>query len=576
MERLTANHCQQEIEQLPGCVVSKYKRVKTMRSLFHLLLVGILGLSASQVTFAQRPFENVRPGEAADAEGQDEDERPVRPIDRRPSQNQDRPKPDRPEDDELDFNRPRQTTSVNEQYAGWQEAGDFASDNRVGDTLRANWVMADRNGEFRGTVRGIDSTEVAGMTIYLMNRGRLVKSTAVQGDGSFIFSNVQRGSYSMVGWGDKAFFAFGLNILSFNRDVQIATPKKMTINAFQNATTINTDWIRYYAPNISYRVYGKFSVEEGEDDPAKLYGFDGLTRYQPDAVPATSVGATPVSLSATGALVGRVHQMDSLSGRPVEVRSTKVMLMKNDEVVASTTTDNFGVFGMPGVQPGNYGLVAVGVDGVGSVGIQVAGSDSVMMNDEGEFAKAQGDGQPFDFCLVSSETVGWLNHYANEVAYNRAILAPRAPDVRREWGTGPIGQNGMCAQCNGGLNGSGSCDACKRQQCSSPYLTFEQWMAMDCASCRGNKNPPIQRVGEKIREGIQKLDERFENAFYRDSGSNGISGGNGQPYYGQGIQGGYGAAVPQQNFQAPAYPAQGYPTPAQGLPVPGMPVQGGF
>ena len=531
-----------------------------MRSLIKLFLVAILGLATTNGVFAQRPFENLEPDSGQEDSGDDE---PVRPIERaeRPSRDV-----ERPDDDDLGFDKPEQTTEVNEKYAGWQESAGYSTDDRVGETLRANWVMADRNGEFTGTVRGIDGAEVAGMTIYLMNKGRLVKSTAVQSDGSFVFSNVQRGAYSMVGWGDKALFAFGLNILSYNTKANDATPTSLTINAFQNATTINTDWIRYYAPNISYRVYGRYSTDEEEDSPAMHYGFEGLTRYQPDAVAATSIGGAPVMLDADGTLVGRVHQMNSLSGRPVEVRSTKVMLMKNDGVVGSATTDNFGVFGIPNVAPGSYGLVAVGVDGVGSVGIQVAGGGNLAMNSEGEFAQDSGSARPFDFTLVSSETVGWLNHYANEVAYNRAILAPRRPDTRVPWGTGgPGGANGQCSTCGGGLNG-GCCNACKRQQCSSPYLTFEQWMSMGCASCNDDKEPVVRRVGSKLRDGLQKLDQRFEDAFY-ENGGDGITGGfsggsNQQGFQQQGFQ--------QQGFQQQVFPQQVIPQ--QG--VQQFPVQG--
>ena len=82
--------------------------------------------------------------------------------------------------------------------------------------MRSNWVMVGPTGILEGTVRSIDGAEVPGMTIYLMNKGRLVKTAAVQEDGSFSFNNVRRGAYSLVGWGDKAFFAFGANVLGLS------------------------------------------------------------------------------------------------------------------------------------------------------------------------------------------------------------------------------------------------------------------------------------------------------------------------------------------------------------------------
>ena len=88
--------------------------------------------------------------------------------------------------------------------------------------------MLDRNGQFYGTVRGIDDADVVGMTVFLMNNGRLVNTAAVQEDGTFVFTNVQRGAYSLVGWSDKAFFAFGANIINDNPDADDTTPVSYT------------------------------------------------------------------------------------------------------------------------------------------------------------------------------------------------------------------------------------------------------------------------------------------------------------------------------------------------------------
>ena len=222
--------------------------------------------------------------------------------------------------------------------------------------------MVGPTGILEGTVRPIDGAEVPGMTVYLMNKGRLVKTAAVQDDGSFSFNNVRRGAYSLVGWGDKAFFAFGANVLGYTEDADESTPTYITTYAFQNSTTINTDWIRYFTPNVGYRIYGRHLEGEGPDDPEQLFGVEGLTEYQPEAIASTSIGATPVSLTSDDSLIGRIHQMRSSDGRPIDVRSTKVMLLKRDSVVASTTTDNFGVFEFEQVPPGGYGLLAAGVD----------------------------------------------------------------------------------------------------------------------------------------------------------------------------------------------------------------------
>jgi hypothetical protein len=44
-------------------------------------------------------------------------------------------------------------------------------------------------------------------------------------------------------------------------------PEKLLIQAVENKTTINLDWIRYFAPNLQFRVYGRFVSKQGSGDP---------------------------------------------------------------------------------------------------------------------------------------------------------------------------------------------------------------------------------------------------------------------------------------------------------------------
>lgn len=514
----------------------------TNRFFLVLSMIFFVGIVTSAVTFAQLPFGDLTPTED---NGELEDgtvgprpggppqgasrpgapfpqEGPIRPIDRPPVR---RPAV-RPDDDDLgNDDEPEQSIKVKERFAGWRGVGGVEG-KRLSESLRANWVMLDRNGQFYGTVRGIDNADVVGMTVFLMNNGRLVNTAAVQEDGTFVFTNVQRGAYSLVGWSDKAFFAFGANIINDNPAADDTTPTTITCYAFQNETTINTDWIRYFAPNVAYRVFGRYSSGEGENDPQQLYGYDGLTENVVTAQPATSIGGTPVSLDRFGRLLGRVHQMNSISGRPVDLRSTKVMLLKGDDVVGSTTTDNFGVFQFSGLREGGYGLLAVGVDGVGLVGIEVLGESSTVLDEEG--AAEDGEGLPFDFTMISAETVGWLNHYASDVAYRRALLKPRLQNPNEL----QVVNDPVCPTCLG-IMGRNGCPKCGKGRddayCQSPCITYEDWVRRGCA-CK-DRGPALRRIGDRVRESAERFDNRFEEAFYGSDGDYGdaIEGGTASP-----------------------------------------------
>ena len=359
-----------------------------------------------------------------------------------------------------------------------------------------------------------------------MNKGRRVKQTVVDQDGQFDFTNVRQGAYSLIGWGPRGFFCFGLNILEHNPESFDSAINHVTPTAFQNSTTINTDWIRFYAKGVTFRVYGRYQSDEGRDDPNQLYGVVGLYNNLPPSRPATSLASHTVRRTEDGRLVGRVHQVNSINGRPVDVRTTKVLLLENDNVVASTTADNYGVFDFMGVPDGTFGVLAVGNDGVGLIGIRV-GDQALNVDLDGE-ANAS---DLIDFTLVSSETIGFLNHYADEAAYKRNLLAPRPqrPDAN-QWG---------CPTCNNQPGGCADCQAAYlKSLCRSRGLTFEQWQ-MYCQGTRSGFGDGyfFRELGTSLRRSIDKVDNFYERTFYPNDSSYNNYNNNGTGAYPYGYNG---------------------------------------
>ena len=396
-----------------------------------------------------------------------------------------------------------QAIMINSQFAGWESASDVTSGKRIDDdTLRGNWIMVDATGRFDGQVVAGKNADVTNMNIFLMHMGRLVKQTTVDSEGQFVFNNVRQGAYALVGWGERGFFSFGLDILANNPNVEDnVPPNSVTITAYQNQTSINIDWIRYYAPQVGFRVFGRYPQGEGAKSSPALYGEIGLFNYPPSNRPATSISSHVVNRTPDGRLVGRVHQLTSISGRPVDLRSTKVLLLENDSVVAATASDNYGVFEFEQVPKGSYGVLAAGVDGVGLIGITV-GDD-----DEGT--------DLIDFTLIPSETVGWLNDYATEVGYRRNIAVPRRPKPQNNLAGG-------CPNCNGQANG---CAVCRKKYlesvCRHQGITFEQWQMFGCQSVKSGFGDGrfVREIGKTLRKGIDRVDNFSENAFTPEEGT---------------------------------------------------------
>ena len=327
------------------------------------------------------------------------------------------------------FARQLQSNTVNEKYAGWREASDGFDGNRLESTLRANWVMADESGKLAGTIYGIEDADIGKLTIYLLNRGREVTQLQPNEDGTFLFSNIREGVYSLIGWGDNAFFAFGMNVIKYNpaADASVATDLKIT--ATQNETTINTDWIKFFAQEVQFPVYGRYDTGETDSDPARLYGVAGQSLQLPASRPQTSTSSHQIIPAPDGRVIGRVHQMTSSSGRPVDLQGTRIMLLQNDDVYAAVTTDAYGVFEFPELPAGEYSCVAVGQDGLGCIGIYLGETPA----DSGEIDDFDDDEDdlelegytPISFTMIPSDATGWLNNRAIETAYQRVISRPR-------------------------------------------------------------------------------------------------------------------------------------------------------
>jgi hypothetical protein len=435
-----------------------------------------------------------------------------------------------------------QPVKLNSKFAGWEGANGAAAGKRIGAALRGNWIMVDENGSFNGVVVPGKGAEVANMNIFLMNMGRLVKQTTVDEDGRFKFTNVRQGPYAITGWGEKGMFTFGMNILANNADATDVLPtNSLRITAYQNQTSINTDWIKYYSPQVGFRIFGRYPEGEGANNDASLYGAIGLFNNLPVNQPATSITSHAVRRTADGRLVGRVHQFNSLNGRPVDVRTTKVLLLEDDSVVAATTADNYGTFEFEQVPDGSYGVLATGVDGVGLIGITVDGDMDV--DDKA--------GDLIDFTMIPAETIGWLNDYATEVAYRRNLASPRRPLVDPN-------QAG-CQACNNQANG---CSQCQRQYlesaCRQRGITFEQWQTMGCQGVKSGFGDGrfVKEVGKSLRKSIGRVDRFYENAFSGGDGLETLQGLNNVP---QAPAPGFGFGQPL-TAPAPAIPAPSIPS----------------
>ena len=378
---------------------------------------------------------------------------------------------------------------IEDRFAGWQAAGTGTKAARLSDELRANWVMVDDNGLLAGQVLGLKTPEEiekdkqareadqtsagfdneyavstdgategqaatgrpgccggkgpgdannglpTGTFVYLLQRGRMLGSARLDADNRFKFQGVKPGNYALVGYGQGGFFAIGFDVIPFSENSNQAS--ELYIPAIASNGKTVTDWVTSNAPNVHFRQFGDFRFGQGKDDPPRLFGITGLRTFSPQASPATTVVSHPAGLSADGRLLGRLHNINSSDGRPLDLRTTTVQLYHEGKLVQQTGTDNYGVFEFSDVEPGSYEVRAAGPDGIGAIQIEVVAADDAQ-------------GKPIDMGLTSPETIGWINHFMHETAYMEAISGPR-PESRCD----RCGQK-RCPHCGGcGCQGHG-------------------------------------------------------------------------------------------------------------------------
>ena len=404
-----------------------------------------------------------------------------------------------------------QNANVDERYAGWRQASDGFGPNRLDEIVRSHWVMADDRGTLSGTVYGIEDADLGNLELTLLRNGSTYTKTKPKDDGTFQFANVRQGTYALVGWGDNAFLAFGFNILEFNEAADDNVPTKLEVTAVPNKTTINLDWIRYFAGDVKFPVYGIYQTGEGEDDPSRLYGYAGQQQFLPEARPATSISSHQVIPASDGRLIGRVHQMTTRNGRPVDLRGTRILLLKEDDVYGAVNSDGYGVFEFPEIPAGEYSCVAVGQDGIGCIGITIAGVGSSSSNSILEDNDEEPEFTPISFAMVPSESVGWLNDKAMKTAYQRIISTP-LPYFDQDQRPRSCGQGGG--------------NVCNRNRPVRP----------------GGYRPPPKDSIPKEQRFVPRFNRAIDRFFNRDNGqipnSTGYGGGNNGGYNNGNFSGG--------------------------------------
>lgn len=336
----------------------------------------------------------------------------------------------------------RKAPAIDLVRASWLQAGSRQTGNEI---IRSNWVMLGEGGDLRGRITGGTRDSVP-MNLFALNRGLVVGQTQADSQGFFRIEGLREGAYTLVGYNPNRFVTFGLNLLRFQEDYP-DFPHSIVARSvnFRDKQPI-CQLIQENAPLVQFAITGVYPIAETEIEQAAHFGWAGLSQFSVAAIPATTLDSQLIQLGQDGLLRGRIHQIDHLTGRPLEISQTKVMLVEQGEVVVETACDRNGEFEFVGMPSGEFGLVAFGKNGFAALGIQLARSQTepigVSQRDTTELASTNAAPHKqmtvIDLCLIQPESTGWINHFLHENAYAEALAQPRPQKAS----TGPC-----CVHC---------------------------------------------------------------------------------------------------------------------------------
>ncbi len=211
------------------------------------------------------------------------------------------------------------------------------------------WVQTNGTGALKGsvvTLSGDDTLAVSGTRVILAQRGRAIANTSSNQDGEFSFANVAPGYYSIIAEADNSFATYGLAVLS--KDTGAHLPNSVEIRVIRP----KGDAIR--------KIIGT------DLPPTSISGTNDGMVADPIAAKRSFAKSHRVLSSADGKVVGRLSTM-GMAPELVDMSQMKTMLLRDGIEIGRSNVSADGSFSFESVEPGCYGLVAVGNRGVAAV-----------------------------------------------------------------------------------------------------------------------------------------------------------------------------------------------------------------
>jgi hypothetical protein len=268
-------------------------------------------------------------------------------------------------------------------WRGVDQQGEMA------ELIRAQWVPLSAQGTLTGrivTLTGGEAVPTEDLDIRFIQEGTVQAQAETDVVGEFTV-RLRPGVYSLVASGPNGFMSYSLRVFRrIERGAMQAPMAPDPIRLVQDRGAANWQIDAVAVPptfnelkrlvSLHYREIELGRLEVGER--AERAGADderAQPQVPPRAIPGTGLSQHRVLLSPDGSLVGRLHAIDFETGNPKLIKRLDVFVIQNDMTVGTAPVNEWGVFQVPGQKPGPSSLVAIGKDGFGAIGFELARAD---------------------------------------------------------------------------------------------------------------------------------------------------------------------------------------------------------
>ena len=221
------------------------------------------------------------------------------------------------------------------------------------------WVRTDEQGALRGSVVsliGQDTLSVSGARVTMAQQGQSTMTVDTNVDGNFSFMNVPAGVYSLIVEADNSFATFGVAVvanalgkhLPNDIEVRVVRPKSLSL------------------AEIIQREIVPSSSETRTD----------LVLRDPIATKRVFASSHTIASSKDGTVQGQLSKIAVAPGT-INLSGMRAFLLKEGKTIESVPVSVDGNFTFNGVQPGCYGFLAAGSQGIAAVSFCVVNDSTV-------------------------------------------------------------------------------------------------------------------------------------------------------------------------------------------------------